>query len=63
MNIDIPTLALALCVVNALLQVVVLFFQYLTNKTYRGIGWFLLWSASTALGFVFMCLWNVFPRI
>jgi hypothetical protein len=32
------------------------------NKTYRGIGWWLLWSALAAAGFIFVLL-RVIPDI
>ncbi|MBF0530080.1 MAG: PAS domain S-box protein, partial [Deltaproteobacteria bacterium] len=60
MNIDMRTLAIVLSITSAL-QAIAIFFQYLTNKTYRGIGWWLLWSALTAIGFVFMLLRDVVP--
>ena len=53
MNIDIRTFVLVLGVI-AILQVVAIYLQYLMNKTYRGAGWWLLWSASTAAGFLCM---------
>lgn len=57
---DIQTLAFMLVLINVV-QVIVLFLQYLTNKSYRGIGWWLLWSASSALGCTFMVLRNYLP--
>jgi PAS domain S-box-containing protein len=57
-NIDIRTLAIVLGIISVL-QVAAFFIQYVTNKTYRGMGWWLLWSASTALGFAFMLLRDV----
>jgi PAS domain S-box-containing protein len=60
MNIDIRTLALILGL-TAILQVIAIYLQYLLNKTYRGIGWWLLWSASTAAGFICMLMRDVVP--
>jgi len=60
MNIDLRTLAVILGL-TAVIQVIALYLQYLLNKTYRGIGWWLLWSASTAAGFICMLLRDVVP--
>jgi len=60
MNIDIRTLAFIMGV-TAAIQVIALYLQYILNKTYRGIGWWLLWSASTAAGFLCMLLRDVVP--
>ena len=59
-NIDIRTLAIALGVIN-ILQLVALFLQYLTKKDNPGIGLWVMWSACTALGFVFMVLRTYLP--
>ena len=42
-----------------LLQVLALSVQFVVNKAYRGIGWWLLWSATATLGFFFMLLRDV----
>ncbi len=60
MNIDISTLAVVLGILSVL-QVVAISLQYLINKTYSGIGWWLLWSASTTAGFTVMLLRNCVP--
>jgi PAS domain S-box-containing protein len=52
---DIRTLAILLGITNVL-QVIVLFLQYKANKTYHGIGWWVLGSASSALGFALLLL-------
>ena len=52
---DIRTLAMILGV-TSIIQVIVFSLQASINKTYRGIGWWLLWSASAAAGFVFIIL-------
>jgi PAS domain S-box-containing protein len=58
MSIDIRTLAIVLGVISVL-QVIAFFLQYMTNKSYQGIGWWLLWSALTALGFTAMLLRDI----
>ncbi|MFH0998812.1 MAG: PAS domain S-box protein [Pseudomonadota bacterium] len=58
MNIDIRTLAIVLGIISVL-QVIAFFLQYMTHKSYRGIGWWLLWSALTALGFTAMLLRDI----
>ena len=60
MNIDIRTLAFIMGFA-AVIQVIALYLQYLLNKTYRGTGWWLLWSASTAAGFLCMLLRDIVP--
>jgi len=55
MNLDIRTLAFILSL-TCITQVIALFLQYIENKTYRGIGWWLLGSISMALGFIFLTL-------
>jgi PAS domain S-box-containing protein len=60
MNIDINTLAVVLGILSVL-QVVAISLQYLINKTYSGIGWWLMWSALTTAGFTFMFLRNCVP--
>ncbi|MGE0090303.1 MAG: PAS domain S-box protein [Bacteroidales bacterium] len=55
MNIDIRTLILVLGLTN-LLQVVVFIYQFKTNRSYEGVGWWLLWSAAVAAGFGFAFL-------
>jgi len=58
MNIDIGTLAFVIGIISAL-QLVALSLQYLTNKTYKGIGWWVMWSVSAVMGYTFMLLRNV----
>lgn len=55
MSIDIGTLAFCLCLLNAL-QAAAFVVQYLTDRTHRGAGMWLLWSALTASGYVFLLL-------
>jgi diguanylate cyclase (GGDEF)-like protein/PAS domain S-box-containing protein len=55
MNIDLRTLFIVL-VMTDFLQAFAIFLQYLLNKTYRGIGWWVLGFTSVALGFALMFL-------
>ena len=55
MTLDVRTL-IVLMGVGHVLQIVVLSLQYAVFRTYRGIGWWLLWSASVATGSSFMLL-------
>jgi diguanylate cyclase (GGDEF)-like protein len=55
MNIDLHTLIVALVVTNVF-EAVVISFQYLENRTYRGIGWWALGFAANALGFLLLLL-------
>lgn len=58
MTLDVRTL-IVLMAVGHLLQIVVLSLQYAVFRSYRGIGWWVLWSASVATGSVFMLLREV----
>ncbi len=58
MEIDIRTLILILGVTH-LMQVLVFSHQYKINKTYAGIGWWLLWSATEAIGFSAILFRNI----
>ncbi len=49
MNIDIGTIAI-LVVITHIIQIAVFTHQYRTNKTYKGIGWWLAWSCFLAAG-------------
>lgn len=53
MNLDIQTLAFISCLIF-LTQSIALFIQFLINRTYRGVGWWLLGSTLWALGVIFM---------
>jgi hypothetical protein len=55
MDIDIRTLIFLLGVIY-LVQVIVFFDQYITNKKYHGIGWWLTWGVSEVFGFAFALL-------
>ena len=59
-NMDIRTLAILLGITN-ILQVIAIFIQYLINKTYRGIGWWVLGFTSNAIGFVLLLLRDSIP--
>jgi hypothetical protein len=44
-------------------QVIVLFVQYRVNRTYRGIGWWVMGSTFMALGVIFMSMLTVKPLL
>ena len=50
MNIDIRTLVLVLGITH-LIQVAVFYQQYKANKSYQGVGWWLMWSIAEVVGF------------
>jgi PAS domain S-box-containing protein len=58
MSLDIRTLAVILGVTHTL-QVIVLSLQATISRGYRGVGWWLAWSASSAVGFVFINLRSI----
>lgn len=58
MSIDLRTLVFILGV-TYVIQVIVFFYQYVINKVYRGIGWWLLWSVAESAGFAFILLRQV----
>ena len=60
MDIDIRTLAIVLAIV-ADIQAIAFFFQYLINKTYRGVGWWVLGSSMAAVGYVLLLLQDTNP--
>ncbi|MFA4849574.1 MAG: hypothetical protein WC626_07590 [Methanoregula sp.] len=53
MEIDIRTLAIVLAIV-ADIQEIAFFFQYLINKTYRGVGWGFIGSSLAAFVYVLL---------
>jgi len=55
MEIDIRTLIFVLGITH-IIQIVVFIHQYSINKTFRGVGWWLFWSAAEIAGFTFMLL-------
>lgn len=57
-DLDIPTLIFILGVTH-LMQVAVFAHQYRVNKTYPGVGWWLLWSAAEVIGFSFIFLRSI----
>ncbi len=61
MHIDLPTLSLVIIVVN-LVQIAVLLLQFYSNRTIKGIGWWLAWSIFIAVGFTFLYL-RSFPGV
>lgn len=58
MTIDVPTLYIVLVLLN-LLQILALYVQYKINKTYDGVGWWLLWSVFSFFGFGFTLLRDI----
>jgi PAS domain S-box-containing protein len=58
MSFDVRTFAFILGLTHCM-QVVVFVHQYKVNKTYPGVGWWLLWSATEAVGFVFILLRDI----
>jgi len=57
-DLHIPTIIVILGLTH-LMQVIVFYHQYRINKTYKGIGWWLLWSAAEVFGFSFILLRNI----
>ena len=65
LNLDIPTIIFILGTTH-LMQVLVFFHQYRVNKTYPGVGWWLLWSAAEVVGFLAILLRDIpalFPLV
>ena len=60
MEIDIRTLAIVLAIV-ADIQAIAFFFQYLINKSYRGVGWWVFGSTLAAVGYVLLLLQDTNP--
>lgn len=60
MELDIRTLGYVLVFLN-LIQLFVFFYQYRMNKNYQGSGWWLMWTASLVLGFLFFLLRDISP--
>jgi PAS domain S-box-containing protein len=60
MEIDIRTLAIVLVIID-ILQSVAFLFQYLTNKNYRGISWWVLGSSCAAAGYLLLFLRDTVP--
>jgi len=57
MELDLRTIVLILGITH-LIQVVVFYYQYRLKYTYRGIGWWLLWSVAESIGFSLVLLRN-----
>ena len=53
MKIDIYTFAIVLGIVYSI-QFVIFFIEYNNHRSYKGPGWWLIWSATAVLGFLFM---------
>ncbi len=47
---DIQTIVFIIALINVI-QLIIFYHQYKTNKTYKGIGWWLLWISFETLGF------------
>lgn len=60
MDIDLRTLSLIVVIAN-ILQAFALSFLYISNKKYRGIGWWVLGSVMLATGFFLMLLRDITP--
>lgn len=58
MTIDVPTLYIVLVLLN-FLQMIALYAQFKINKTYDGVGWWLLWSVFSLFGFGFTLLRDI----
>jgi len=56
-ELEIRTMVLILGLTH-LMQVIVFYHQYLVNKRYQGVGWWLLWSAAEVIGFSFILFRN-----
>ena len=55
MNLDIHTLAFATCIAIAM-QTIAIFIQFIINRTYKGIGWWIIGFFSILLGLVSILL-------
>jgi PAS domain S-box-containing protein len=60
MTVDMRTFAFILVILDLLL-IVAIYLPFMLNKTYRGIGWWVLWGAATAAGFLFMLSRDIVP--
>lgn len=60
MTLDIPTLALISCL-TFLTQFIALFVQYIVNRSYHGVRWWLAGSSLLALGVILMPLVTIKP--
>lgn len=58
MRLDIPTITV-IASIAFVVQTFAVFVQYFVNKTYTGLGWWLLGAISQALGFLFMPMVNI----
>ena len=53
MRIDIYTLAVVLGIIHSI-QFIIFLIEYYYHKSYKGPGWWLLWSGTSAMGFIFL---------
>lgn len=58
MNIDIRTLVTIIGITH-ILQFVIFYIQFKVVKEYKGIGWWLLWSAVEVIGFFAILLRDI----
>ena len=58
MRVDIGTIGLILGITH-LIQVLVFYYQYRINKNIAGPGWWLMWSGTESLAFIFIFLRNI----
>jgi hypothetical protein len=60
LDLDVRTIITTVVIID-ILQAIAIYFQYHYNRTYRGIGWWLLGSVSSAIGFILLLLRDVAP--
>jgi len=60
MEINIQTVAFVIGITH-IIQFLVFYHQFKVNKSYKGIGWWLLWSISEAIGFFVIILRGYIP--
>jgi PAS domain S-box-containing protein len=60
MDLDLRTLIVAVAIID-ILQAIVVYFQYRLNRSFRGIGWWLLGSVTVAMGFFSILLREIAP--
>lgn len=61
MSIDVRSIIIVLGITQ-LIQILIFSYQYIVNKNIKGPGWWLLWSATEAVGFFMMLFRNV-PKV
>ena len=58
LSFDIRTISLVLGITH-LIQLIVFIHQYRINKSYKGIGWWVIWSIAELLGFIIILFRNI----